>query len=312
MKKKFLMTALSLVCVLGGAFGLAACGETNGDNSGNVDGNQPEETHTHNMVKTDAVAATCTTDGNSEYWTCQTCNKYFSDKDGNTETPLSATAIPALGHDIIPHNAQAATCTEVGWSAYNSCSRCDYTTYQELPTEHKWSNNKCLVCGHDDGGTIGLQYNLINDGTYKVSVGTATDANIIIPSSYNGIPITYIDDWAFAGCSSLTSITIPDSVTHINYWTFSRCSSLTSITIGNGVTYIDYSAFYGCSSLTSITIPDSVTSISEYAFSGCSSLTDINFNGTIAQWNTIMNDHLGFGYTFGCTVHCTDGDIEKS
>lgn len=41
--------------------------------------------------------------------------------------------IPALGHDEIPHEAKDATCTEIGWNAYETCSRCDYTTYEEIP-----------------------------------------------------------------------------------------------------------------------------------------------------------------------------------
>ena len=43
--------------------------------------------------------------------------------------------LPAGGHDLIPHAAQAPTCTEVGWKAYDTCSRCDYSTYVELPAE---------------------------------------------------------------------------------------------------------------------------------------------------------------------------------
>ena len=43
--------------------------------------------------------------------------------------------LPAGGHDPIPHAAQAPTCTEVGWEAYDTCSRCDYSTYVELPAE---------------------------------------------------------------------------------------------------------------------------------------------------------------------------------
>ena len=88
--------------------------------------------------------------------------------------------------------------------------------------------------------------------------------------------VTSIGGSAFEGCSSLTSITIPDGVTTINSYAFQLCSSLTSITIPSAVTSIGFHAFYGCSSLTSITIPDGVTSIGSSAFDGCSSLTSIN------------------------------------
>jgi hypothetical protein len=80
---------------------------------------------------------------------------------------------------------------------------------------------------------------------------------------------------AFEGCSSLTSITIPESVTEIGEHAFEGCSSLTSITIPESVTVIGESAFAGCSSLTSITIPKRVTVIGGYAFEDCSSLTSV-------------------------------------
>ena len=83
---------------------------------------------------------------------------------------------------------------------------------------------------------------------------------------------------AFFGCSSLTSVTIPNSVTSIGTYAFYGCSSLTSVTIPNSVTSIGNSAFIGCSSLTSVTIPNSVTSIGNGAFYGCSSLEEVNFN----------------------------------
>ncbi|MCD7782890.1 MAG: leucine-rich repeat domain-containing protein, partial [Firmicutes bacterium] len=78
-----------------------------------------------------------------------------------------------------------------------------------------------------------------------------------------------IANYAFEGCTSLTSVTIPDSVKTIGGGAFSGCASLTSITIPDGVTTIGEYAFYGCESLTSITIPDSVTHIGAYAFWGC-------------------------------------------
>ena len=86
--------------------------------------------------------------------------------------------------------------------------------------------------------------------------------------------------WVITGCkytrcSSLTNITIPDSVTEIEGGAFARCSSLTSVTIGNGVTTIGSYAFYECSSLTSITIPNSVTTIGDRAFDYCNNLAKI-------------------------------------
>ena len=98
---------------------------------------------------------------------------------------------------------------------------------------------------------------------------------------------TKVSNYAFLGCSNLTSVIIPDSVTSIGGSAFEDCSSLTSVVIGDSVTSIGSYAFLGCSSLTSVVIGDSVTSIGSLAFSGCSSLIEVNYLGTIDQWAEI-------------------------
>jgi len=64
---------------------------------------------------------TCLEDGEKTY-TCQ-----------NDPSHTYTEVIPALGHDLVEHEAKAPTCTEIGWEAYETCKRCDYTTYKELP-----------------------------------------------------------------------------------------------------------------------------------------------------------------------------------
>ena len=88
---------------------------------------------------------------------------------------------------------------------------------------------------------------------------------------------------------------------------FYGCSSLTTVTIGNSVTSIGEYAFYNCTGLTSITIPDSVTSIGERAFLGCTGLTTINFNGTITQWKAISKGDYWKAVVPATEVVCTDG-----
>jgi hypothetical protein len=86
-------------------------------------------------------------------------------------------------------------------------------------------------------------------------------------------------------------------VTSIGDYAFDNCSSLTSITIPNSVTSIGSYAFYYCSSLTSITIPDGVTSIGKSAFSGCTSLTGVYYKGTAEEWNNISIDSNNYSLT---------------
>ncbi|MBQ9664137.1 MAG: leucine-rich repeat protein, partial [Oscillospiraceae bacterium] len=101
-----------------------------------------------------------------------------------------------------------------------------------------------------------------------------------------------IPDNAFQGCSTLTSVTIPESVTSIGNNAFSHCYDIMSISIPGRVTSIGDEAFLWCIYLKSITIPASVKSIGEGAFARCNSLNNITFLGSppaIASDTTFEN-----------------------
>ena len=150
----------------------------------------------------------------------------------------------------------------------------------------------------------GIEY-VIDTATGEAEVFYA-DSGIVtaeIPSEINGYPVTSIGDGAFYNCTSLTSVTIPDSVTSIGYLAFAGCTSLTSVTIPDSVTSIGFSAFEDCTSLTSVTIPDSVTSIGDSAFSGCTSLTSVTIGGSVTS--------IG-GYAFEDCTSLTEIDVDEN
>lgn len=78
----------------------------------------------HKLTKTAAKAATCTEAGNKEYYTCGTCGKFFSDKDGKNEIAKDSWVIDALGHKMTKTPAKAATCVAEGNNEYYTCSVC--------------------------------------------------------------------------------------------------------------------------------------------------------------------------------------------
>ena len=137
---------------------------------------------------------------------------------------------------------------------------------------------------------------------YSVSNGEATitgfdesgTKEVVIPSTLGGYPVTSIGDYAFEGCTGLTSITIPDNVTSIENSAFKGCTGLTSIMIPDSVTSIGCEAFRDCPMLTNITIGSGVTSIADLAFY------------ETAYYNDASNWENGVLYIDNCLIDAKD------
>ena len=155
-------------------------------------------------------------------------------------------------------------------------SDCGHDEISNL-SSHDVEDGACTVCGAILEGTEGLGYELSPDGThYTVSdADSAQGPEVVVPSVYNGLPVTAIDAEAFSFCIFLTKITIPVGIAYIGDSAFSDCSSLKQIVIADSVISIGDYAFARCSSLESVTLPDGITSIGESAFALCSSLADV-------------------------------------
>lgn len=105
----------------------------------------------HSMTATAGKAATCTEAGNSAYWSCSRCHKFFSDAAGKTEIAKDSWVIAALGHDEGTRAAVAATCYASGHEADTYCKRCGIviTAGATIPAtgKHTYVNGVCTVCG---------------------------------------------------------------------------------------------------------------------------------------------------------------------
>ena len=79
----------------------------------------------HDLEGHDGKAPTCTEIGWEAYKTCK--------REGCNYTTYKELPVDPNNHDLVHHDAKTPTCTEIGWDEYDACTRCDYTTYVELP-----------------------------------------------------------------------------------------------------------------------------------------------------------------------------------
>ena len=265
-------------------------------------------------------------------------NIYFNDKgeliialtDGSE---VNCGKIPVCTHSYSDWTPQKeATCTSIGYKI-RTCSICGHIEYEFLDElghdiqiyfttqsmhsgvcercgeyvqqVHKFNeDNICAICGYTADYSVGLKYILNED---KVSwsvagIGTFSGTELVIPETYQNLPVINISASAFSGHSMLTSITIPESIVTIEKYAFNGCTAAiiwggnpqiksiglyafsgyegNTITLPQSVINIDGVAFYGCY-MTSITLPDSVTSIGSQAFERCGSLTSITIPDSV-------------------------------
>lgn len=114
-----------------------------------------------------------------------------------------------------------------------------------------------------------LSYEKNDDGGYTVTgltVETSPIADIVIPDTYNGLPVTAIGDMAFELNPIITSVTLGKNVTEIEPYAFKGCELLQTVTLNDGLQKIDRNAF-AASALTEIpALPASLTYLGIYAF----------------------------------------------
>lgn len=173
--------------------------------------------------------------------------------------------------------------TNIGLNAFYNCSNLNSIVVDDLNDIYDSRNNcNAIIEKSSKKLIVGCRNTIIPIGVTSIGdyafYGCSSLTSIDIPNS-----VTTIGNYAFRFCSGLTSITIPNSVISIGIWAFAGCCGLDYISIPNSVTNIGGSAFSDCSGLTSISLPNSVTGIEGWTFSGCSGLTKITLPNSVTS-----------------------------
>ncbi len=234
------------------------------------------------------------------------CSAFASEQSGEDGTALQGTA--GLAYEL-SSDGESYICTGIG-----SASKTDIvipSTYKGKPVTMV-GNGAFYNCVTLTSVTIQEGIRAIQDYAFRGCVRLET---VSIPGS-----AFYVGARAFELCSSLTTVSVADNtqefekpeedVRMIGESAFKGCTSLTSVRLPEEIVLLGRRMLDGCSALKEITIPAKVEAIDEAAFAGCSALTTIHYEGTVEQWNKLPKGMMWDLELADCTVVCSDGTVE--
>lgn len=181
----------------------------------------------------------------------------------DTHTPVTDAAIPA-------------TCKTTGLTEGSHCSVCKLVFVEQnfIPkTEHIFVDNLCACGTYQD--SEGLTFAKYGSGYAVTGIGTCQDARIVVPATYNGLPVKSVAADAFKSKNSFYEIVLPASVTSIGARAFAYCKGLKTIAIPDGVEYLEIETFAECTALETVKLPSQLLQIMERCFVNCRSLKQI-------------------------------------
>ena len=188
-------------------------------------------------------------------------------------------------HDIKYIDAIPSTYVSEGQIEHWICTKCNLL--------FKDANAKILITKAATSAPVleripseGLNFELNSDGTGYILInqGSCIDLNIVIPSTYEGLPVTEIGRYAFR-YSNIQNVFIPESVKTINEDAFFGCNELTSVSFTSGLETIALNAFRNCTALESLVLPEGLKTIGNYAFAS-SGLKNISFPKSVETIGT--------------------------
>jgi len=171
-------------------------------------------------------------------------------------------------------------------------SGCTVPADGQVAPDWMWpSEPDVQVDGEGTPVSAGLTYSTNGDGTCSVQgMGSCKDSELIIPPvSPTGDRVVCIAAQAFAGCTELRSVVLPDGLTQIGDAAFSGCDRLALITVPDSLRHVGERAFEDCKALSDIYMPAGVAHIGEMAFDGCRRLKSVTFERP-AGWQGVLGD----------------------
>lgn len=210
---------------------------------------------TGHSYTTEVVAPTCLADGYTKH-TCA-CGDTYNDTTvaKNPENHVYET-------EIVP-----ATCTAQGYTLYTCECGATYKDAYTPTIDHAFDDGVC-ACGLSEAMLTALTFNEFETTAEVADCDTAFAGEMIIPSTYNGKPVTYIGAEAFKQCSSITSVKIPEGVTAIGSSAFYYCGALTDVEFPSTLVELGDYAFSN-TGFTTIEIPSTIKIMKTSVFSGC-------------------------------------------
>ena len=221
--------------------------------------------HDHELLE--SKEPTCTEKGYEKY-ACVCGDSYVNE-------------LREIPHDYTATVTKEATCVLAGYTTY-TCVVCQDSYGRDVPDAigHDFYDDKCRNCGEIESGLV-YTFNEETQSFAVTGIGSCTASELVIPSKYNGYPVTAIGDSVFEGDLNLTKITIPSGITSIGEYAFSECEYLKTVAVPDTITEIGVGAFQLCSNLKSIDIPDGVTVIPNEVFAECMSLESVKISMNI-------------------------------
>lgn len=269
-----------------------------------VERKQTIPNHVHDLVKHDAVAATCEETGNIAYYTCEDCGKVFINADGTGEIGINDVTTYPIGHTWNTYFTidTPATATTPGQKSIH-CSRCnarrDVTT---IPAGSSADDNDTDDDNDDFGGNHENDIDTflpsqpqpssssyVKAGT-TITVGNLRYKVVTANNSKKQYTVKCLGFAKKASTKKITKLTIPNrvkyknvsyTVTAINNKAFYKNKALTTVATGRNVTTLGAKAFYGCTSLKKVTIQKKTKKIGAQTFAKCSKLRTVTIRTTL-------------------------------